>query len=850
MGVSVQYEALYGVNTSDRAIASLLTIDGFTILLDCGWTSAFDVTYIAFLTERVKSIDAVLLSHPDIPHLGALPYLVGKCGLAAPVVSTLPVWRMGQMFMYDAYQSLIAKRQFETFNLDDVDAAFEMNPDSTRYSLIKYQQHYPLDFIKGGTGIIVTPYPAGHMLGGTVWNIKKDTESIVYAVDFNHRRERHLKPISFTSFSRPSHLIVGASQVLAPLTGKNSSDLVDRIVGVTQHDGDVLVPVDSAGRVIELAIQLSDAWAANPALAKTSLVVLNEFAQRTFEFARCMIEWMSDEVVRRFDISRDNLFDFKKKPLRLCQTRAELDREPSPKVVLTSSPSLEYGFARDLFVEWCVDPRNAVILVDQPEAGSLYAELYDRVVNPRPDVNPSQPWDLSLKIEAKEQLSGDELHQWRESEKARKLELEAEARRVLEEQKSKEGENLQELDGDGDVNMAGDPKEDGASPDGNANNEDTEAALSQGPDSPASMSDFDEQTEQTLSEYLVQVDDHSWARNPEDRVVRSEEKAQPAWDEYGQIIDTTRFMIGEDPGEGAPEQQADYARRVEGDPAQALDDKEQIPTKYVEQMVELRVACKLFAVDCAGLSDGESLKRFVKKMEPRRVVIIKGTKEEAEHLRQFVIESVFFNDLMATEKESGSNLALQDVVCPQVKQVTDITSNISVQDLLLKESLVEQLKWSQVGGNAVAHVDAVLKQNAEGGGYALEAYSPVTEADDNDVLMESNNLIPEAVRNVAPVGDDPTELNLTGEEKLDHGTSGHPTVFIGTIMLNRLRDSLAKEGMRAEFIGGVLCIENEQSGAVVLVKKVGAQSIVLDGALSEEYFIARDILYRELIIPI
>ena len=49
-------------------------------------------------------MDAVLLTYPDQLHLGALPYLVGKCGLSCPVYSTVPVYKMGQMFMYDLYQ--------------------------------------------------------------------------------------------------------------------------------------------------------------------------------------------------------------------------------------------------------------------------------------------------------------------------------------------------------------------------------------------------------------------------------------------------------------------------------------------------------------------------------------------------------------------------------------------------------------------------------------------------------------------------------------------------------------------------------------------------------------------------
>ena len=42
-----------------------------------------------------------------------------------------------------------------------------------------------------GHGLQITPIPAGHMIGGTIWKILKDgEEDIVYAVDYNHKKER------------------------------------------------------------------------------------------------------------------------------------------------------------------------------------------------------------------------------------------------------------------------------------------------------------------------------------------------------------------------------------------------------------------------------------------------------------------------------------------------------------------------------------------------------------------------------------------------------------------------------------------------------------------------------------
>jgi len=116
----------------------ILQVDELRILLDCGWDENFDQDFIKelkryclwndcyynkicncyyillifeylyififYLSRHVHQIDAVLLSYPDPLHLGALPYLVGKCGLNCPIYATIPVYKMGQMFMYDIYQ--------------------------------------------------------------------------------------------------------------------------------------------------------------------------------------------------------------------------------------------------------------------------------------------------------------------------------------------------------------------------------------------------------------------------------------------------------------------------------------------------------------------------------------------------------------------------------------------------------------------------------------------------------------------------------------------------------------------------------------------------------------------------
>jgi len=74
--------------------------------IDVWFYSLWFLIELVWLICRVAStIDAVLLSHPDTLHLGALPYAIKHLGLSAPVYSTEPVYRLGLLTMYDHFLS-------------------------------------------------------------------------------------------------------------------------------------------------------------------------------------------------------------------------------------------------------------------------------------------------------------------------------------------------------------------------------------------------------------------------------------------------------------------------------------------------------------------------------------------------------------------------------------------------------------------------------------------------------------------------------------------------------------------------------------------------------------------------
>lgn len=80
MGTRVVFTPLSGADAASPP-AYLLEVNGFTFLLDAGWDERFDPAALEALRKAALRVDAVLISHPDIAHLGALPVLVGRFGL-------------------------------------------------------------------------------------------------------------------------------------------------------------------------------------------------------------------------------------------------------------------------------------------------------------------------------------------------------------------------------------------------------------------------------------------------------------------------------------------------------------------------------------------------------------------------------------------------------------------------------------------------------------------------------------------------------------------------------------------------------------------------------------------------
>lgn len=402
----VRFRPLFGEGP-DEPLCGVLEIDGCTILLDVGSTERFELEQLEPLRELAPSVDAVVLSHPDLAHLGGLAYAYGALGLRCPVYATLPVWRMGQMFMYDAFQARATEcgGQVGGFDLDDVDQAF------AHVTQLKYSQTVRLGGPRG-LGVSLTPLPAGRTLGGALWRIRKEAEDVVYAPDLGAEQERLFNATALPSLRRPSALITTAHALSRELPPRKQrvSQFVSAAISALRSGCPVLVPVDSGGRCLEIAHTLDLHWAAHK-LAHYPIALVGHTALNTLEFAKAQMEWMSDAVIRSFDVSGQPL-SFKH--VCPCHSLPELAQflaeapSTAPALVLVSTEACDMGLSRALLAEWLAEPERLVLLTGKGPPDSAARRLLAAAAG--------QPAARTVRLPrwVEVPLVGDALEAWRE----------------------------------------------------------------------------------------------------------------------------------------------------------------------------------------------------------------------------------------------------------------------------------------------------------------------------------------------------------------------------------------------------------------------------------------------------
>ena len=315
-------------------------------------------------------------------------------------------------------------------NVNGDGTGMDINVDTTTSTTIHVGTKQTLGHSKSSKKLVaITPHLSGHVVGGCYWVLRQlsDDTEIILAPTYHHAKERHLAGSTLHKFGvnadallttcggprgllgklyqppppppspttkkkdlqKQDKVVVvkynkGNKPILSPPMGNQSeSALLESIMAALRRDGNVLLPVDASGRVLELLLILDKHWGKQRLSGAYNLVWVAPMSFNTIEFARSQLEWMAPPLGAQFDSQRGHPYALKH--IKVCSAMSELENViersgGNPTCVLASGATLDHGPARDLLIKWGSNPDNLVAITDSTRCVPRGDVWFDRML--------------------------------------------------------------------------------------------------------------------------------------------------------------------------------------------------------------------------------------------------------------------------------------------------------------------------------------------------------------------------------------------------------------------------------------------------------------------------------------
>ncbi|KIV82775.1 hypothetical protein PV11_04855 [Exophiala sideris] len=358
----------------------ILQYKGKTVMLDAGMhTGREGMSAMPYFDDfDLSTVDILLISHFHLDHAAALPYVLAKTDFRGRVFMTHPTKAIYKWLIQDSV------RVSNTSSTSDQRTSLYTEADH----ISTLPQIETIDFYTTHTvsGVRITPYPAGHVLGAAMFLINIAGLNIFFTADYSREQDRHL-----VAAEVPNKTAVGKIDVLitestfgisnAPPRAEREAGLLKGVSNILNRGGKVLMPVFALGRAQELLLILEDYWQRHPELQKIPIYYTGNTARKCMVVYQTYINAMNDNIKRIF---RERMAEAEAAgnakgvsagpwDFRFVRSLRNLDRfdDVGGCVMLASPGMLQSGMSRVLLERWAPDPRNGVLMTGYNVEGTM-----------------------------------------------------------------------------------------------------------------------------------------------------------------------------------------------------------------------------------------------------------------------------------------------------------------------------------------------------------------------------------------------------------------------------------------------------------------------------------------------
>ena len=226
------------------------------VLLDCGINVAAQNSekfpYFDIPEFDLNKLDAIILSHAHLDHMGVIPYLF-KMGYKGPVYMTPPTRDITALVSLDFIGVAYKQANQPLFSSIDI-------KEMVKHSIcLNYNEVTDVT-----PDIRLTFYNAGHALGSAMihLNIGNGLHNLLYCADFKYGKSRLLDP-AIKTFPRLETVIsestYGAKTDVLPPRIDSENKLIEAVNNTIERKGKILIPELGLGRAQETMLIIEDA---------------------------------------------------------------------------------------------------------------------------------------------------------------------------------------------------------------------------------------------------------------------------------------------------------------------------------------------------------------------------------------------------------------------------------------------------------------------------------------------------------------------------------------------------------------------------------------------------------------
>lgn len=348
----------------------LIEANGKKILLECGLFQG-----VSFAEERNYSnfefnpgeIDAVILGHAHLDHVGRLPKLTRE-GFCGKIYSTAPTLDLTRLVLRDSEKlgREEAKRgnHLPLYDSGDIEATLNL------FEMLEYDK--PLEIFPK---TCLTFKNAGHILGSAIISLLIDGQKLIYTSDLGNQNSLLLNAPEIID---QSEIIICEGTYGGRLhedVQRRSQKLSEVITTTIAQNGVLLIPTFAIERTQELLHDIEHFCAINKC-EKPMFFLDSPLATKVTAVFKKYPEFLSLKIR---EIHGDSDF-FGTEHLTITNSREEsqnIESYPNPKVIIAGSGMMNGGRILYHAQKYLLDAKNTILFVGYQPKGTIGRRLIE-----------------------------------------------------------------------------------------------------------------------------------------------------------------------------------------------------------------------------------------------------------------------------------------------------------------------------------------------------------------------------------------------------------------------------------------------------------------------------------------